>query len=326
MGCAKNAKSAGSRGVIMKFKNTVNIFVIFIIVFSLFSLSSCNKTDTEKKDKLLVVTTLFPLYDFAKAVSGNTAEIILLTQPGVDSHSFEPKSSDMIKVSECNLFIYTGENMELWAKKLISSVKSESTVICDTSKGITLEHTHNDKESTQHLHNVDPHIWTSPKNAKIMVRNICEAFSKADKNNEEIYQKNTDEYLKELDKLDNDFEDTFSKHIDKTFVFTSRFPFLYLSKDYNIKYISAFESCSLETEPDIKSMTTLIDTINRENIKTVFYTELSDTKITDAVKSQTGVKSSLFHSCHNVTKEEFERGETYLSLMRNNIKALEGLK
>ena len=307
-------------------KKTLNLFIVFILVFSLFGLTSCQKKQADKNEKLLVVTTLFPLYDFAKAVSGNTAEIILLTQPGVDSHSFEPKSSDMIKVSECDLFIYTGENMELWAKKLISSVKSESTVICDTSKGITLENTHSTKESIEHLHNVDPHIWTSPKNAKIMVQNICTAFCEADAKNKEVYQKNTNEYLKELDKLDNDFKNVFSKLTDKALVFTSRFPFLYLSRDYYMNYISAFESCSLETEPDIKSMTTLIDTINRENIKTVFYTELSDTKITDAVTSQTGVKSSLFHSCHNVTKEEFERGETYLSLMRNNIKALEGLK
>ena len=151
----------------MKLKKFLNLFVIFLIVFSLFSLTSCNKRETGEKEKLLVVTTLFPLYDFAKEISGNNAEIILLTQPGVDSHSFEPKSTDMIKVNECDIFIYTGENMELWAKKLISSVKTENTLICDTSKGIRLQHTHDTNKSTDHFHDVDPHIWTSPKNAKI---------------------------------------------------------------------------------------------------------------------------------------------------------------
>ncbi len=307
-------------------KKPLNLFTVFLLVFLLLSLCSCEKKESIKKDSLTVVTTIFPIYDFAKAVAGNSAEIVLLTEPGVDSHSFEPKSTDIIKASECDLFIYTGENMEIWAKKLISSIKSENTVVCDASKGIFLEDTHNNEKNTEHLHNIDPHIWTSPKNAKIMVQNICTAFCDADAKNKEIYEKNTNEYLIKLDKLDKEFENAFSYLEDKTFVFTSRFPFLYLAKDYNINYISAFESCSLETEPDIKSMATLIDTIKNENIKTVFYTELSDTKITDAVTQQTGVKSALFHSCHNVTKDEFERKETYLSLMKKNLKALEGLK
>ncbi len=302
--------------------------LLLIIAFLLVLTCSCTKKEDKRNDgKLSVVTTLFPLYDFAKAVSGGNADITLLTQPGVDSHSFEPKSTDMIKISECDIFVYTGENMELWAQKLISSVKSEKTVVCDTSKGVKLDCSEmHISEEHSHTHNLDPHIWTSPKNAKIMVENICEAFCRADKKNESKYRKNAQEYIKNLEVLDKDFENTFSQINGKKMVFTSRFPFYYLARDYNADYISAFESCSAETEPDIKSMTVLIDYVKKENIDTVFYTELSDPKITQSVTSQTNAAALLFHSCHNVTKDEFERGEGYISLMQKNLKALERLK
>ncbi len=307
----------------MNYKKIAKRLLALTTIFIVFFTCSCQKKNlTEQKEKLSVVTTIFPLYDFAKAVAGDDAEIILLTQPGVDSHSFEPKSTDMIKISECDIFVYTGKHMEIWAEKLISSVATENSVICDTSKGIELEY----KENHSHNHSVDPHIWTGIKNAEIMVKNICDAFCKADEKNSGKYQKNTEEYIKELQNLDNEFKTAFSEIEDKTLVFTSRFPFYYFAKAYNINYLSAFDSCNAETEPDIKSMASLIERIKKENIKTVFYTELSDKKITDAVTTQTGATAKLFHSCHNVTKEEFEKNETYLSLMKNNLKALEGLK
>ncbi len=300
------------------------LFLILLIISMLF-ISSCTVKETSKTDngKISVVTTLFPLYDFVKEIAGDNADITLLTQPGVDSHSFEPKSTDMVKISECDVFVYTGKDMEIWAEKIISSIKSENAVICDSSENITLECADEHENEHAHNHSLDPHIWTSPKNAKIMVENILKALCHADEKNKETYKQNADIYIKELDTLDKEFEKFFSEN-KKTMVFSSRFPFYYFAKDYEISYKSAFESCSAETEPDIKSMTTLIDTVKKENIETIFYTELSDPKITEAVVEQTGAKAKLFHSCHNVTKDEFERKETYLSLMRNNLNALKG--
>ena len=110
-------------------------------------------------------------------------------------------------------------------------------------------------------------------------------------------------------------------------IFASRFPFYYFAKDYGISYKSAISSCSADTEPDIKSMKNLTDTIKKENIKTVFYAELSDMKIPKSIAEETNVNTMLFHSCHNITKQEFENKESYISLMKKNIKALkEGLE
>ena len=246
----------------------------------------------------------------------------------MESHSFEPKSTDMIKINECDLFIYTGKNMEIWADKIISSLNPDKTVVCDSSSDIELlcGDEHEKEENHFHLHTYGPHIWTNPKNAVVMVKNICSSLCTADEKNADFYKKNSLEYIKELENIDKEIRAVLNEKKNKKMIFASRFPFYYFMKEYGISYESAFTSCSGESEPDIKSVKKLTDSVKKENIKTVFYTELSDIRIPEAICDETGASSMLFHSCHNVTKDEFEKGEGYLSLMKKNVESLkEGL-
>lgn len=302
------------------------ISLISAILLSV-SLCACNATQNtaQEGEKLRICTMIFCEYDFARAVTKEKADITMLTKPGADSHSFEPQTKDMIEASECDVFVYTSPYGKNQSEKILNAVKSEKTVVCDTARGIKLEstrHNHNGGEKHEEHGDYDPHIWTSPKNAVRMVDNILEAVIKADPKNTDFYRENAREYIEEINALDNEFADFFNENRDAEMIFASRFPFLYFTKEYNVEYDSAFDDCGGETEPGVQVMKRLAEKIEKKSIKTVFYIEMSDERIADTLCSEANAKKTLFHSCHNVTKGEFEKGETYVSLMKKNAEAL----
>lgn len=304
------------------------MFSLILLAVLMLSFCSCKstKTNTPKTTTLKVCTTMFCEYDFVRAITKDKAEIILLVKPGTDSHSFEPQTKDMVDASECNVFVYTSPYGKNQSEKILNAIKNEKTIICDTAKGIKLESSRHDHEK-EHEHenehgDYDPHIWTSPKNAMKMVDNVLEAIIKADPQNTDFYRKNAKAYIEEISSLDKEFESFFQENKNTKMIFASRFPLLYFAKEYNVEYDSAFDDCSGETEPGVKVMSRLAKEIKDENIKTIFFIEMSDQRIADTLCQETNCKKTLFHSCHNVTKDEFQRNETYVSLMKNNLQSL----
>ena len=319
---------------------------MFTAVFLIFLLTGC-ASDSEKEvpaikdtksDKLQVVATLFPQYDFARQIAGDRAEVTLLLPPGVESHSFEPRPSDIIKINESELFIYTGEYMEPWSQKIIDSMKDSGSrsMVLDVSQGIELvnteeveaEHHHEgEAEEEEHEHLYDPHIWTDPINAKVMAANISNALCRIDPANADYYEENAARYYAELGALDADFKSIVSSGKRDEIIFGSRFALYYFTKRYGLSYQSAFDSCSSETEPSARTVAGLIEEINKNQIPAIYFAEMEDPKVAESISAETGAKLLLFHSCHNVTKEEWKAGVTYLSLMKQNAENLkEGLK
>lgn len=292
-------------------------------------------------DKLQVVATLFPQYDFARQIAGDKAEVTLLLPPGVESHSYEPTPSDIIIINESDLFLYTGEFMEAWAQKLIDGMRasdSKSTVL-NLSQGIELisageddrDHHHeedddNDREP-DHDHQYDPHIWTDPVQAEIMAANITDALCRLDPVNAEHYRENGARLSEELDALDAEFREIVTGGTRKEILFGSRFALFYFTERYGLDYEAAFDSCSSETEPSAKAVAELIEEIKENKVPVIYYAEIENPKVAEFISAETGAKLLLFHSCHNVTREEFESGATYLSLMKQNAENLrEGLE
>ncbi len=303
-----------------------------------------------KSGKIQIVATLFPQYDFAKQIAGEKADVTLLLPPGVESHSFEPTPSDIVRINQSDLFLYTGKYMEAWSEKIIGSMKdsgSESLVL-DLSKNIALVNTeeieaghhHSDAEESEehhhgneaeqghgHQHQYDPHIWTDPMNAKLMAADIRDALCTIDPANKGYYNANAERYLAELDALDAEFRSVVRDGKRNKILYGSRFPFYYFAKRYRLDYGAAFDSCSSETEPSARAVAGLIKEIREEKIPVVYYAEMEDPKVARSICSETGTKMLLLHSCHNVTKEEMEQGATYLSLMKQNAENLkEGLE
>ena len=278
-----------------------------------------------KSDKTQVVATLFPQYDFARQIAGDKAEVTLLLPPGVESHSYEPTPSDVIKIGQSDLFIYTGKYMEPWSGKIIDGLadSGSNSYVLDVSSGVKLDKSDDDDAE----HPYDPHIWTDPLIAKQMVTGIRDALCRTDPDNADYYKENAAKYSGELDELDSEFRAIVNSGKRNEIVFGSRFALYYFAKQYGLSYKAAFDSCSSETEPSARTVAGLIKEIKDKKIPVIYYAEIEDPKVAKSMSAETGAKLLLFHSCHNVTKEELESGATYLSLMKQNAENLkEGLE
>ena len=309
------------------------LFSLMSLVVLLVGCENSESTTDSVSDKVKIVTTLFPQYDFARVIGGDKVDVKLLLPAGMESHSYEPTPADIIEINKADLFIYTGESMEQWAHSIIESVDSDSVHVLDVSKNVPLlepnavedhEHDHEDETEVEHSehdghhHTYDPHIWTSPKNAMIMVNNILEALCEVDPQNQAYYEENATEYLNELNTLDAEFEEVVANAKRDTIYHGGRFAMQYLTHEYGINYVSA----PFEAEPSAALVAQMIKEIKENNIPVIYYEELVDPKIAQMISEETGAEMLLLHSCHNVSKEDFNNGVSYLSLMKQNVQNL----
>ena len=305
------------------------LLCICLVLTFLLAFCGCNaKTTAERQDPgITVVATLFPQYDFARAIIGDSGTVTMLLSPGMESHTYEPTPADLIAINRCDLFLYTGEEMEAWAHELLDGLDNEDVVVCETASGIDLAmtdhgdgHNHDDHG---HGYVYDPHIWTSPVNAVKMVETIRDAIISVDPENEALYTANAAAYIAELKNVDEALRDVVSSSKRRTLVFAGRFALHYFEEEYGLDHISAYDSCSAETEPSAAAIKEMIDAIKQDQIPVVYCEELVDTKTADTIAAESGAEVLVFHSCHNVSKKDFDAGVTYIDLMRQNIVNLE---
>lgn len=311
-------------------KKLTAVLLLFVLMLSF---SACTPAPSgggsrEDTEKLRIVTTIFPPYDFARQVTGDKAELAMLLHPGAESHSYEPSPKDIIKIQQSDIFIYVGGESDKWVDEVLSSLDTESIRVIklmDCVNALEEEHVegmdegHEDGEDG---YEYDEHVWTSPKNAVLITEKINEAACEADKGNASYYKERMQSYLETLKALDHSFTLAVKEAKRHVMVFGDRFPFRYFTDAYGLTYYAAFPGCSTETEPSAATLKFLIDKVRDEKIPYVFTIEMSDQKVADTICEATGAKKLLFHSCHNVTKEEFESGVTYVSLMQENHKNL----
>ncbi|MBE6582480.1 MAG: zinc ABC transporter substrate-binding protein [Ruminococcaceae bacterium] len=288
---------------------------LIIIVSSLLSLFACSPV--QNGDGISVITTCFPLYDFARELIGEKGSVTLLLKPGQDSHSYDPSLKEIARIKNCDLFISIGGADEKWVMELMSgsdmkNVEQLSLVHLFAED----EHTHNG-----HSHN-DEHFWTSPKNAVLMVKEIAQTLISLFPEEKDYISANLTEYLSKLEALDTAFKEVGELSKGKTVIFGDRFPFTHLFCDYGIEYLSAYPGCSDMTEPSASTVVELINTVKENGIKTVFVTEMSNGALADTICSETGAKKAVLHSCANITKQDKKNGETYISLMTKNAEEL----
>ncbi len=304
------------------FKRILAVVFAFAILAGTFC--GCNnKAVTDTDGKLSIVVTNFPLYDFARQVCGDRAVVSMLLSPGTESHAFDPTPQDIIGITSADLFLYIGGVSDNWVNAILDSVESTSLVTAslfdsvEAQKKEFVEGMEHDRDHNENEY--DEHIWTSPKNAVIMVNKICELMCEIDTEGASVYSANTAAYTEKLSALDGEIRATVENSKTDTVVFADRFPFLYFAKEYGIEFFSAFPGCATETEPSAATVKFLIDKVNSNNIPVVFYIEFSNERMADTICEATGAKKMLFHSCHNVSKAEFDAGVTYFDLMSNNL-------
>lgn len=295
---------------------SIFIFIIAIIIGIYIMYNSDNKLNADV-NKIKVITTLFPQYDFVRQIGKDKVDVTLLLPPGVESHNYEPTPSDIIKINSSDMFIYTGDKMEPWASTIIQSLNNVNVI--NASNNIKLLENQSTSDANEKY---DPHVWLDLDNAKIMVDNITDGLCKVDPQNAEFYKANADNYKNELSKLDNDIQTVVDNAKRKELVFGDKFALIYFMKKYNLNYITAYDSDSTETEPSVATITSIIQKINEDKLPVVFYAELSSHTVADSIAAQTGAKTLLFSTAHNVSKDELNSGITFIDIMRQNLENL----
>lgn len=301
-----------------------------MLVFAL--LLSCGPSREDRGPGVQVVTTLFPLYDFARNVGGGKAHVTLLLPPGVEPHGFEPRPKDMLFVNQADVFVYTGSFMEPWAASIIKGTDAKKLVVVDASEGAMLQsegtgggsheddadhgtHAESGKES------VDPHIWLDLGNAQKMVDNICAGFVRRDPGNRQFYEKNAKAYNARLAGLDRKFRDGLSQCKTRVFVHGGHYAFNYLAGRYHLTYVSAY-GFSPDAEPGPRHLAEMVHTIRQYRTKYVFYEELLQPRVAQTLARETGVNLLPLNGGHNVTAEEMKRGVTFISLLEQDLENL----
>ena len=315
---------------VSKVKKTLVSALLLALALSLIC-TGCGKEPTVKDDTFTIITSSFPSFDFARNIAGDRAEVKMLLSPGQEAHGYEPSPKDIIAIRNCDLFIYNGGENEVWVEKLIEDIPGLSAMKMtdcvpllreEISEGMQTHDHEEDEESHEGDSEFEEHVWLSPKNALLICEAIKNRLCDADPEGTEKYLENFASYSEELKKLDGLFTEVVRTSPGKTIVVGDRFPFLYLVREYGLNYYAAFPGCASDTEPGAKTVAFLIEKVRQENIPIVFFIEFSNGKTARAIASESGAETALLHSCHNVTKDEFESGASYLTLMRANAEAL----
>ncbi len=325
----------------------------FLALALAFSLTACT-VPVEKADdgKIQIVATLFPYYDFARAIVGDRADVTLLLSPGREAHSFEPTPLDAVTISEADVFLYNGGEGEYWVESMLDAAGEHIAVasrMMDYVDALDEEYvegmqgadghdhdhehgSHDDHDDHDHDHEedehdsdeveYDEHIWTSPKNAVVLCRAVCDAICRADAENAAFYRANCENYCAQLEDLDARFSALCESAPRRLLIFADRFPMLYFCREFGLDYRAAFHGCSGDTEPSLATIKFLIDKVEDENIPVVYTIDFGTKKVAAVVSECTGAAIETLYSMQTVSRADFDAGETYLTLMERNFEAL----
>lgn len=305
----------------MKIKSVPAVCLVAVFaICSVAPLASC-KRPLQPGDagphKIRVITTLFPLYDMARHIGGDRADVSLLLPPGVEPHSFEPKPTDVVKIGEADVFIYTGKFMEPWAQDIVTRVANKNLIAVDSSRGTKMiDAVFHDADEPSG--SPDPHIWLDFDNAKIMAEGIAAALEAKDVSNKDYYEQRAGGYIEMLTALDSSFRTTLASCKSREIIYGGHYAFGYLARRYGLQYKAA-QGISPDAEPAARDMADLVKQIKKDGIKYVFYEELTSPKIAETLAGETNAKLMLLNAAHNVTKDELDKGVSFSEILKRDL-------
>ena len=306
-------------------KNIFKMIFVIILFCCLFSLTGC--IYKKSSEKLSIVATNFPCYDFARSIikDSKSVNLKMLLKPGVESHDFEPTPQDIIDIKNSDIFIYVGGESDEWLEDILDDVDKKKTKVIKLLDLVDVsfeEYVEGMEEEYDDEKEYDEHVWTSLINTIKIIDKLKDEIIKIDSSNKIEYEKRASEYIDRLYKIDAEIRDIIDKSKRKEIIFGDRFPLLYFVKEYGLTYYAAFPGCSSETEASAKTISFLIDKVKDDKIPVVFHIELSSSKIAKTIANETGAKVLEFNSAHNISQEDFDDGKTYLDIMEDNVRAL----
>lgn len=344
-------------------KNKLKVLCFVFLCGLLFV--GCEKKSNVVNEKKSIICTTFPQFDWIKNIVGssNSVKLDLLVDSGVDVHSYNPTPKDIVQVSKCDLFVYSGGVSESWVFDILKQGSVENTkliclsdfleeknrlvcvpegksitgsVLCDDENCLT-EHNHNHEEevghehhnhnhSHSHNHDFDEHIWLSLENAVLCVQLLCENLCSLDFENADLYRKNAKDYVQKLVSLDEQYKIVVNSSKRNYLLFADRFPFVYLTNDYGLNVFAAFVGCSAETEASFETLAFLTNKIDDHKRPYLMILENSNSKIADTLIKNSKEKNQqvlVLNSIQSCTQTQIEQGLSYFDVMESNLKVLE---
>ena len=331
--------------------------IVLCVVLLAGILPGCRSEDVRKSGRLSIVTTIFPIYDWCREILGGEAEnadLIMLLDSGVDLHSYQPTAADIIRISDCDVFICVGGESDEWVEEALGGADANPGMkvvnLLDALGGLVkeeeivegMEHDHDHDEDhdedhedhdedheEDHDHEEEPeydeHVWLSLKNASVLVDALAEAIASADPDHGELYRANAAAYREKLEELDGRYAEAVKAGNKSALLFGDRFPFRYLADDYGLEYYAAFAGCSAETEASFGTIVFLAQKADELGLSSICLIESADGSIARTVAENTasGEKTILtFDSLQSVTAKDVSEGTTYLSAMEKNLTVL----
>lgn len=310
----------------------VQRILICLMVFCLLltGISGCSREKHKDSTKLQVVATLFPLYDFARIIAGDRAEVSMLLPPGMEPHSFEPRPNDIVRISSAGLFIYTSRYMEPWAASIIKGIDNRKLQVVDSGQGISfLTVTHDDEHDAHGGHHesggreaFDPHIWLDFANAGVIVNNILAGFVAADPQHAAAYRGNAERLKTRLAELDQRYRVALSSCESRVFLHGGHYTFGYLARRYGLVYRS-LSGISSESEPSAARMAAMVRQIRSSGVRYLFAEQMLSPRLAETLANEAGVSILRLHGGHNLGRDDLLRGMDFIALMDNNLTTLQ---
>ena len=318
------------------------ILSYIVMTCMVLGLVGCSPSSALKdKDKLMIVTTIFPEYDWVREVLGDEAdnvELIMLLDNGVDLHSFQPTAQDIANIAVCDIFIYVGGESDGWVDDALAEATNKDMKVInlldvlgdDVKEEEVIEGMEGEEDEGDEEVEYDEHIWLSLKNAQVLVQKISDTICEVDSEHKSLYEENTSTYIEKLKSLDEEYQAVVNEGTKDTILFGDRFPFRYMVDDYGLNYYAAFSGCSAETEASFETIVFLSDKIDELGLDYIFVIDNSNEDIARTIIDNTKSKNQQIlkiNSMQGVTAKDVEEGVTYLSITENNLNVLnEALK
>lgn len=326
-------------------KKLNKLLFVCLLFLSIIFTSSCSVMETTPVNKYKITTTLYPQYEFVKAIIdddktlNNLFEVSLIVPPGVDSHTFDPRLVDLIEIKNSDLFIYTSDELETWVAnldvedytKIVDLSKDERIELLCVTEEEHVDNSHHDHHG--HTHEHDPHFWVYPIYAAYMVDTIRNSMiellhepkSGSEIINTELIDKinsNADNYIAKLVEVDTAIHSIREHAKNTTLYFASPFSFYYWCHYYDLEYVLTYSTCSTEVEPPLTTIIHVINEIRAHDVKVIYVKELLNINVAEMISDQTGAEIVLLHSCHNISKADRENNLSFLQIMQDNVKYL----
>ena len=299
--------------------------LIFVSI-SAFLLGACGNSTASEDGKLNIVTTFYPVYEFTKQVAGDEANVDLLVKAGTEVHDYEPSAKDIARIQEADVFVYENKNMETWVHDVEESIDTSKVSVIRATEGMLLlpgseEVEDHDQSEEGHSHPYDPHVWLSPARAITLVETIRDSLVAKYPEKKDTFETNAAAYIEKLDALDTKYSETLSAAKQKYFV-TQHTAFSYLALDYGLRQVS-ITGVAADEDSTPSRLAEITDYINEYGIKYIYFEENASKSVAETLANETGVQLDVLNPLESLTDEDMKNGKDYISVMEDNLTALE---